>query len=69
MSNIGKTLLAGHALQDEGKAHYTDEGLFRWDGGRAMCECGALAPKGVGVRAAQRWHREHKDSLRQQAAQ
>ena len=64
MSNVGKTLLRGHALRDEGRPHYTAEGVFRWKGGHAKCECGLIFPAGLTQAAVQRFHREHKDSLR-----
>jgi hypothetical protein len=68
VSNIGKTLLRGHALLDEGRPWFTAEGLFRWrlsDGtGRAQCECGELSDPGITQATAKRWHRVHKDSLR-----
>lgn len=70
MSNIGKTLLRGHALRDEGRVHYGADGLYV--GGwpppgatlHAACSCGLLSPPGISQTAAKRWHREHKDSLR-----
>jgi hypothetical protein len=65
MSEIGKTLLRGHALRDEGHLRYTDEGIFRWQAEHAKCECGALSPVTVTNQyQAKRWHREHKDSFR-----
>lgn len=64
MSNIGKTLLPGHALQYEGKPYFTALGQFSFHGGRAMCECGQLAPRGISQTAVKRWHRDHKDSRR-----
>ncbi len=64
MSNRGKTFLRGHALRDEGRLHYTAEGVFRWRGGHAKCECGLLSEPGITQAAAQRWHREHKDAIR-----
>jgi hypothetical protein len=64
MSNLGKTLLRGHALQYEGRPRFESSGVFSFRGEHAMCECGQLAPGGISQKAAQRWHREHKDSLR-----
>lgn len=69
MSNRGKTLLKGHALQQEGHPTAWDSiyGWWRFDPtwGRGHCECGAAAPLGISVKAVQRWHREHKDALRE----
>jgi len=66
----GKTLLKGHALVHEGhpSAYYPERGHWRSprEGERrvAHCECGAAAPEGLSIKASQRWHRQHKDSLR-----
>ena len=71
MSNVGKTLLKGHALRDEGQPAYLSDGTFdlnwryrRTREGRAKCSCGALSEMGVTQAEAKRWHRAHKDSLR-----
>lgn len=64
MSNIGKTLLRGHALQYEGGLRWDSRGIYSPYGEYAMCQCGELSPRGISRNAAKRWHREHKDSLR-----
>lgn len=64
MSQVGKTLLRGHALRNEGRRRYDASGLYDWHGDYAMCECGLLSQPGITQTAAKRWHREHKDSLR-----
>jgi hypothetical protein len=69
MSNLGKTLLKGHALSDEGAVRYDQHGNsvdhpFAAVPLHAICQCGALSPAGISQAAAKRWHREHKDSLR-----
>lgn len=74
MSDRGKTLLRGHALRDEGITRYSKTGqlltYWRWktDEAHAMCECGALSPANISQAAAKRWHRAHKDTLRQVTA-
>ena len=72
MTQVGKTLLKGHALRHEGRPWYDAEGGYVTDYGRrvyagdlrAKCSCGALSEPNVSQTAARRWHREHKDSLR-----
>lgn len=77
MSQRGKTLLKGHALIGEGcdVQAYGRTGLIaKWDrsSDRSLaqggCTCGALSPAGLSKRGRQRWHREHKDALRTEAA-
>lgn len=67
MSQIGKTLLRGHALEGEGAYRYERDGItptgYR-DRGSARCSCGELSDPDISIGAAKRWHREHKDSLR-----
>jgi hypothetical protein len=63
----GKTLLAGHALRDEGVSRYADDGSeLTWPlrNGRAKCECGALSPLDLSLAAAKKWHSMHKDEIR-----
>ena len=64
MSNVGKTLLRGHALHYEGRSFWDSRGMFSLSGEYAMCECGQLAPRCISQAAVKRWHREHKDLLR-----
>lgn len=68
MSQVGKTLLKGHTLRDEGGVWYDQTGKVRahWIKGdrHAKCSCGELSPPNISQSAAKRWHREHKDSLR-----
>ncbi len=69
MSDVGKTLLKGHTLRDEGGVWYGSHGklmpTWRRDVDRhAKCSCGALSPANISQNAAKKWHREHKDSLR-----
>lgn len=66
MSRVGKTILPGHGLEYEGRRRYEADGItWSRDGsGAARCRCGALSEPGITTKAAQQWHREHKDSLR-----
>lgn len=71
MSQKGKTLLKGHTLIGEGhpstKTVLRDGKLSFWHEPRtkvAHCSCGAASPEGLSIKGNQRWHREHKDSLR-----
>ena len=69
MNNVGKTVLKGHGLRNEGIVQYDQNGqwVFYPQGStslHAKCRCGALSPAGVSQNAAKQWHREHKDSLR-----
>lgn len=59
------SLLKGHGLKHEGRRRYNPDGT--WDpfaAGAAKCACGAQSEPGISTKAAQQWHREHKDSLR-----
>lgn len=63
---IGKTLLKGHIMGDEGCAR-GDDGMILWDAkgpGRGKCSCGALSEILPTRAARKRWHREHKDAIR-----
>jgi hypothetical protein len=72
VTNVGKTLLKGHALRHEGHAWYDADGQYVGDYGRrvysgnlrAKCSCGAVSEPNISTKAARQWHREHKDSLR-----
>jgi hypothetical protein len=72
-----RTNIHGHALRSEGEPympHTTDDGepgwirVISWDG-RGLCECGATSPPLDSNRARQRWHAEHKDSVRHASAE
>jgi hypothetical protein len=58
--------LAGHMLPNEGRL-YNQYGFLRRSG-PATCSCGAQSEEMHSASARQRWHREHKDQVRQQSA-
>lgn len=63
------TLLAGHSLVWEGAAHDDDGRRVDWlRVGRAKCSCRKLSPVLPSKSARQRWHKEHKEQIRQAAA-
>ena len=66
MSNVGKTMLRGHALRNEGLSIYDANGKQDWwgEGSHGLCECGQLFGPGLSQTAVKRAHRVHKDSLR-----
>lgn len=64
MSNVGKTRLAGHGLQYEGRRRYNADGRYDWHGDYVKCECGLLSEPGITSTAARRWHDVHKDEIR-----
>lgn len=60
----------GHALAREGAVAYGPHGHFVSPGLpvplHARCECGALSEPGISRSAAKRWHRQHKQQVREQ---
>lgn len=82
MSNIGKTLVSGHTLRHEGAPVYMpncnrcQSGIihspsqkFPYGGrsGHGLCSCGAYSAHEESHAARKRWHRGHKDLIRQAA--
>jgi hypothetical protein len=69
------TRLPGHVLWSEGWPVETTPGhgpgwrsLSRRAGpGRALCECGEMSPVLDSANGRKRWHREHKDLIRNPA--
>ena len=61
--------LVGHGLRHEGAAFVGTVSLIRSDDfsgpGIALCECGARSPWIKNRAQRQRWHRDHKDDIRQ----
>jgi len=61
--------LVGHALFNEG-APFDNNGRRIWPGndpypqGRGQCECGEKSAVEVSAAARKRWHREHKQAVR-----
>ncbi len=70
----GQTLLKGHTLISEGFVHFNDQGVklsrslrlgsVRPSELHAKCSCGELSPPGISQYAAKKWHREHKQTIR-----
>lgn len=62
------TRLAGHALRGEGKActaHPTRKyELTHSSRGRGLCSCGGKSPVLTTNGQRQRWHRDHKQAIR-----
>lgn len=54
--------LSGHTLPFEGKIYGYNRTVKH---GRARCSCGALSPALDSDAARKRWHREHKDEVRE----
>jgi hypothetical protein len=74
VSNVGKTLLKGHGLRWEGAVVHDSDGYvassrFSTDQLHAKCACGALSPAGISRYGARKWHREHKQEIRDSAPQ
>ena len=73
-SRKGKTLVPGHSLRYEGRAHvspdcpdcFGPEGLAFGNprSGHASCRCGAYSPHLNNTAARKRWHAEHKEAAR-----
>lgn len=59
--------LAGHTLRYEGAAYRPDGYLAirNQRKGHGACSCGALSPELPSNYARKRWHREHKDTIRE----
>jgi hypothetical protein len=70
VSNVGKTVLKGHGLQDEGKPYYNRRGKFtsmhREDAYYlyGLCACGETFGPGWTQSKIKQAHRDHKDALR-----
>jgi hypothetical protein len=68
----GKTLLAGHTLILEGEGYKIIAGYparTRNNGdGCAKCSCGQFSPTLPNRAARKRWHKEHKEEVRQKLA-
>ena len=65
MSNIGKTLVKGHTLLFEGQPLgidiYARRGL-----GRGKCSCGAMSELLLSNAARKRWHKQHKEEVKEE---
>lgn len=70
MSNVAKTTLKGHGLQDEGRQYYNSRGVFTsmWPDDLpaqyGRCECGQTFGPGWPQTKIKQAHREHKAELR-----
>lgn len=61
------TRLPGHGLVAEGAA-FVRAGVRAYrsnDPGMALCECGTYSPPLPNRSQRQRWHRQHKDEIRE----
>lgn len=64
MSNRGKTLVKGHTLLFEGSP--CGDAFWKRSGtGRGKCSCGIMSPLLPSNAARQRWHRQHKQEMRE----
>lgn len=65
-SDRGKTLVRGHTLRHEGAAFKPNGYLSIYDQthGHAKCSCGALSESLPSRNARKRWHRAHKEEVR-----
>jgi hypothetical protein len=68
---VRRTALPGHALRSEGKpyrlAGKDDGGLdvrATGSGGYGLCECGTSSGWLTSDGARKRWHKEHKEAIR-----
>jgi hypothetical protein len=67
------TRVAGHGLWSEGwpvdatpgKGAGWRPGRHRTDAGCGLCECGEMSPVLDSVAARRRWHKEHKQQIRE----
>jgi len=59
--------LVGHGLRDEGRVKDPAGRLWNCEGS-TRCECGERSPVLPTTAARKRWHREHKDAVRDGAA-
>lgn len=67
MSNRGKTLVKGHTLFREGWPCYSNgaECTMMWTNGHAVCSCGAVSECLDSTAARKRWHRLHKQEVKE----
>lgn len=56
--------LAGHELPNEGRVWNGVIRALTNGAGDIACSCGVLSPYLMTTAARQRWHREHKDTVR-----
>lgn len=64
-SKVGKTLVKGHTLRQEGAAYVEESAGTRRGGwvGFGLCSCGARSEVLDGNNKRKRWHREHKAAM------
>lgn len=64
------TRLSGHTLIAEGRPFTAEGQLYgaQWRNGHAKCSCGALSEALPSQGKRQKWHREHKESIRAEQA-
>jgi hypothetical protein len=59
------TRIAGHTLPDEGRLNGDNGLMSRCNGaGSIQCSCGQPSPVLPSTAARKRWHRDHKDTIR-----
>ena len=77
MSTRANTRLAGHGLEGEGIAHEPGQevehrvcgGVWGSRTGYGLCECGATSPVLESDSARRKWHKAHKDEIRERSDQ
>ena len=60
------TRLAGHGLRHEGRHWVPAVGYVAGGSAPGKCECGAESPTLTSAAVRKRWHKEHKQQIREQ---
>ena len=72
-SYFGSNQVHGHTLRSEGAPHREDRSRIGWNGtagkGRGLCSCGALSDVLPSASQRKQWHREHKQTIRDEMRQ